>query len=351
MKAICCIFFFLYFYGCNSVETGVPVIHFKLSDTVPVSLSEIAGKVKRIDLEVTEESLVGEINQVVVCGDKILVLDFTTTLFMFDSTGRFIRRVGEKGRGPREYLYLNNVTADERNGVIYVNDSRKMMKYDPDGNFMDEISFPGYHEYLSFVNDTLYCISSIPGEKTGSYYRSSAYMLTLNNKFEKSDSLNIREVYLKSMAASSYPKKHFLSGAGGELFVYYPVLLKEPFVRDTLYRVAGHREIVPFLSLAADYADKEKTLVYNMYRAGKYLFMEMRSSGREYLVIYDPAGAKLLNAGGSLKDDFYHTGPVKKIYPLANAGFYFLAQDETGGNPVLFIGNLKKQELIYRESR
>lgn len=66
-----------------------------------------------------------------------------------------------------------------------------------------------------------------------------------------------------------------------------------------------------------------------MYRAGKYLFMEMRSSGNEYLVIYDPAEKKLCNTDG-LTDDFYHTEPVKKIYPLPDAGFYFLAQDETG---------------------
>lgn len=342
MKAIWCIFLFLYFYGCNAEGTGVPVIHFKLSDTVPVSLSDIAGKVKKIDLQLTEESLLGEVSQVLVCGDKILVLDFTTALFMFDSTGRFIRRIGEKGRGPREYLYLNNVTADERNGILYLNDSRKILKFDPDGNFIDEISYPGYHEYLSFVNDTLYCISSLPGEKVGSYFRNSASLVALNDKLEISDSLGIREVYMKSMTASSYPKKHFLSGAGGELFVYYPVLLKEPFVRDTLYRVSGHREIVPFLSLAGDYADKEKTMVYNMYRAGKYLFMEMRSSGREYLVICDPEEKTLLNAGGALKDDFYHTGAVKKIYPLPDAGFYFLAQDETGGNPVLFIGKLNE---------
>lgn len=171
---------------CNGKGADVPVIHFKLSDTVPVSLSDIAGKVKRIDLQLTDESLLGEVGQVLVCGDKILVLDFTPALFMFDSTGRFIRRIGEKGRGPREYLYLNNVTADERNGIIYLNDRRKILKYDTAGNFIEEISYPGYHEYLSFINGALYCIRSVPGEKAGSYYRNSAYMFSLNDKWEKS---------------------------------------------------------------------------------------------------------------------------------------------------------------------
>ena len=58
-------------------------------------------------------------------------------IFVFDRTGRAIRKINHQGRGNEEYSNIVGITLDEENSEMYVNNhlARKILVYDLFGNF------------------------------------------------------------------------------------------------------------------------------------------------------------------------------------------------------------------------
>lgn len=117
----------LYSYKDNQID------YFSLVDTTSYRV---------VKLELTENSLIGEISKVEVIDDRIIILDRrdNKSVFMFDMEGNFIRQIGRKGRGPGEYVSAVNFVLDYDNGHIIVSDygTPKQMFYDLDGRFIKE---------------------------------------------------------------------------------------------------------------------------------------------------------------------------------------------------------------------
>ncbi len=64
-------------------------------------------------------------------------------LRVFDSAGRFLRKVGRKGSGPGEFVYADGITATP-NGRVWVHDPQnsRLSAFDPDGRFIEQILAP-----------------------------------------------------------------------------------------------------------------------------------------------------------------------------------------------------------------
>ncbi|MDR0575038.1 MAG: 6-bladed beta-propeller [Tannerella sp.] len=58
-------------------------------------------------------------------------------IFVYDRTGKAIRKINRKGQGSEEYTHIFNITLDEDNREMFVNDvfKRKFFVYDLFGNF------------------------------------------------------------------------------------------------------------------------------------------------------------------------------------------------------------------------
>jgi hypothetical protein len=72
--------------------------------------SELLESIKYIPLESKEESLFGEISQLIIYKDRFYILDenHTQAVYCFDSQGRFIYKIKRSGSGPGEYKNLIN---------------------------------------------------------------------------------------------------------------------------------------------------------------------------------------------------------------------------------------------------
>lgn len=96
-----------------------------------------------LHLETHREALIGTINQACKHPNGYIVLDrFITRLaFRFDSTGKFVKVLGAKGEGPREYREPTFIFVDAE-GYTYLLDPslHKIIKYDTASNFLEEIS-------------------------------------------------------------------------------------------------------------------------------------------------------------------------------------------------------------------
>ena len=122
--------FLLLIIGCNyspkhsSLEKsgGVPVINVEENLDTNISscfmLSEAATDVDFIKLEVTTNSMIRDIRNVVIAEDYVLVDDYSEGVFRFSKGGKFLNKIGKKGNGPDEYLYVNQVILNEKNNEV-----------------------------------------------------------------------------------------------------------------------------------------------------------------------------------------------------------------------------------------
>ena len=58
-------------------------------------------------------------------------------IFVYDRTGRAIRKINRQGQGGEEYISFTSITLDEENNEMFLNDhwARKIKVYDLEGNF------------------------------------------------------------------------------------------------------------------------------------------------------------------------------------------------------------------------
>ncbi len=103
-----------------------------------------------ITLEVTENALVGEASKVYITKSAVYVLDndVANAFFIFNRDGSFVKKIGSIGKGPGEYLVLDDFAIDEVNKEIhlYAGDQKRILIYNIDGKFkrMIKLSDFGY---------------------------------------------------------------------------------------------------------------------------------------------------------------------------------------------------------------
>jgi hypothetical protein len=83
-------------------------------------------------------------------------------IFIFDRSGKALRKINRKGQGYEEYTHIQRLTLDEDNGEVFVHDHfiKKILVYDWDGNFKrilkqnDDIYFSNIY---NFDRENLIC--------------------------------------------------------------------------------------------------------------------------------------------------------------------------------------------------
>lgn len=112
----------------------------------PFNPDQMIEKVTYVPLQVTDpNSIFSEISKVKFINDKIYIMDAVTQhyLYVFDSSGHFIRKVGKQGKGPGEYLRLRDFDVDKE-GNIYLYDlqQKRLLISDSTGSKFRQIVTP-----------------------------------------------------------------------------------------------------------------------------------------------------------------------------------------------------------------
>ena len=116
--------------GCMSIDASGKGEKIKLSD--------IIDTIEYIPLETNENCLIGRIDKVIGMGDTVAVLDdrIGRALYLFGRDGRFIRKIGQQGEGPQEYIHLFDMTYDRATDRIFLLDlgGNKILVFNSDNN-------------------------------------------------------------------------------------------------------------------------------------------------------------------------------------------------------------------------
>lgn len=207
--------------------------------------SSIYQKVTPLFLESGDGSLIGTIDKIQTFDNNILILDsrMSRSIFVFDAQGNFIRRIGNIGKGPGEFVRPVDFTIDDK-GFIYIIDADKqnILKYEINtGNHINTVnmgedrsvsSFHMLHKnnmlfadaYFRKIREDNYLLRVIDpssGKQQGGLLWESDYNKGYNHT-------NVIEQYA------------FYNASNGAVFV-------QQFM-DTIFHI-GHQGVMPYISI------------------------------------------------------------------------------------------------------
>jgi len=158
---------FFLFIGCQQSsydDNNLELVRINIDPTnyKPLKLSEIYRDAKFIKLETLEDHLIPRIKKMIIENDQLFLL-CSNSIMIFDRNGNFISEINNPGSGPGEYKSLRDIQINSQNKVVEILDSksRKIIRYDTNGKFIDEWhnrNITGY-SFLK-LNDDVYSFYS-----------------------------------------------------------------------------------------------------------------------------------------------------------------------------------------------
>lgn len=128
-----------------------------------IEATKVIGSIQYVPLETTRESIITGIERSIVYQDKIYILDiFGESILLFKKDGKFIRRIGRKGKGPKEYISPTSIDIDEKNQHLYVLDDKasKFLIFNLEGDFVREERVNFRLNDLEILDETTYVVNT-----------------------------------------------------------------------------------------------------------------------------------------------------------------------------------------------
>jgi hypothetical protein len=132
----------------------------ELPETTSVKLSDLGFvDIEYIPLESNEQCVIPEIIEIIV-GDDYYLTHFFTKVYMFQSDGSFVAKIGTEGRGPNEFTVVHDLDIDRKNHNIYLADGwqERFLVYSEKGDYIRTIRTPIYAAIsFRFTDDGILC--------------------------------------------------------------------------------------------------------------------------------------------------------------------------------------------------
>ncbi|MGL5682814.1 MAG: 6-bladed beta-propeller [Marinifilaceae bacterium] len=111
-----------------------------------LSISDMVGEIRYIQLETNEECLVSTIMDLKIFDNRLLIVDIDNDVFLFDTSGMFVNKIGQRGRGPEEYFAVYASFIDKEDKRIGIVDYEKILYFNYDGEFLNSLSLQHWNE-------------------------------------------------------------------------------------------------------------------------------------------------------------------------------------------------------------
>lgn len=146
--------FLLFLWGCqdDGIPEGTllktpppvnPILRNKIETAK--SFGDLFTLKRTVHLETSKESLIGTVETLDYLPDRKMFLIFdqatTKTIFLFDDKGKFLTKIGRKGKGPGEITDPYAVAFDHNRIVVYCWPPPRLLFFTFEGTYLEEISF------------------------------------------------------------------------------------------------------------------------------------------------------------------------------------------------------------------
>jgi hypothetical protein len=320
--------------GCAQApeDSGLPRIKIPDRTDADLYLTDMAESVQRVQLETNEDVLLGHIKNVALRQGNLYVED-GYGIYVFDTEGALIQKVGKKGEGPGEFKYVTFMDIDEQTGNIYVSGYSKLIVYNKDGEFVEERKLGFLKQFLKVLDGRLFVMSEQIGIEVPGGYANQTNLYEVNpSSLEVMDTIPVRTVLLDKKEFGFFPFRDYFSNLEEGLFLYAPVLSSENMLRDTLYRVQD-RKLEPYMRFdferpqSLNEQGRQTILLYNIINSPSYMIAEYDQDWQRMMFLYDKKNEKGYNLSKGLIDE---DGEPVFLRPLdlKNDAFYFIKRVE-----------------------
>jgi len=256
------------------------------NETIPLNLSEIASAIEYIPLETSDACILGDIYNLRIHGDNIVLIS-QRKVYLFDTNGKFVRKLGDQGKGPGEYQWARDIQIHPNGKSVFILDitGLQIIEIALYGRHLRTIKLPQkqYPEDILFFDDHFYVLSGMGGS-----VENFVYQMDDQGVFERS-------LYITCEAFGS-ALHGFFQETGG-------FLLQENYFdlatvwNDTIFRIhpSGKKEAL-FL---VDYGkfkyplDGAKGSLVNQAMKKGYAYQHWRAISEDYLFIHSQDGRDL----------------------------------------------------------
>jgi len=289
----------------------------------PIEIERYIDSVYYVKLELTDESIIGQIDKLLIFENKIYILDCqTSSIFIFDMAGNYISKICKIGNGPGEYNKLHYFNIDEGKRHIVLTDLRTnwTMRYDLNGTFIYRKKLP--------INTVEF--APLPNNKNVSFanFRDNARLLETEYNIIYWDSLmQIEKVFFPYYSKNFYnPWVQFAVNQGGAFYSNENELHFTYSIKNEVYSVTTEG-----LALKYKFNFNDKNFNYDAIHRKNGLF-EYLNKGKYWKIIkVCEAGAILAfsfteNTDGKIYKGFYskHTGNIinSTLFHLNRMSFF-----------------------------
>jgi len=186
-------------FACANPKTNIPVLDVEKAMTNPVDfdLAEYIDEIKYVKLETKPDCLLGGIGRILnvnneyylACWDKV---------YKFSSIGRFIRQIGQQGRGPAELRFISDMSYNKVKNELCISDYDEIVRYDTCGNFIKRDKLGATSRIATFkINekgDYFFKMPHAPKEKVAVnvYDENLSLLKTFNNSIVRNKGVSIQ---------------------------------------------------------------------------------------------------------------------------------------------------------------
>lgn len=297
----------LFFSACSSQslkDNIVKTLPIHLEDHVEADIASIIDSAYFVVPETNDSSIIGKIGTINIT-DRIILTDrMTNKIILFKLNGEHIATVDKVGNGPGEYIRIDGLCTNPKNGDIVILDAmkNKLITFDKNFNFINEQDTPvpfGATAFAIMDNNSFAFEQSINSIKTDLKYnlfiKSKDTSITHLLPFEKTANtvfspritfyyLNDTLIYVPTYNETIYnifPEKaearvrfDFGNKWVKEEFVYDPVIAENP---------------ITFMSML-----KEQDFVcfFNEMENKTHLYADFSYKGNNYILTYNKTNGK-----------------------------------------------------------
>ena len=177
--------------GCKQPDTNDDLITIDVTASYPEKelILQDFMYVEYIPLETNNEFVTNGV--VMAIGNKFILVKNRSRdgdIFVFDrKTGKALRKINRKGKGPEEYSHITDIVLVEENNEIFINSmtTKKIFVYDLFGNFKRSFNHAEgsrYKDVFNYDTDNLICYNELVYYKEGENRGSESYHVVISKQ-------------------------------------------------------------------------------------------------------------------------------------------------------------------------
>jgi hypothetical protein len=198
-----------------------------------LDLCAVIESVSYIPLETTDESLVSEVECILVTDTHIYIRDtyMGGSVLIFSREGKFINHI-KRGQGPAEILNLKDIAFDKENQELVVYHYKMLSFYTPDGEYKRRERIP-FNAFSFSITPDGYLFRAVNGVDNSHMGYSETFQVLMTDKTFKLISVGIPYIYSKDL---SYGIRDYTHAAGENINFTVDF-------NDTVYQYVNNKKV------------------------------------------------------------------------------------------------------------